>query len=61
MMQEGDNVIEISSVVFFNLNTLRMQCVCDDVFGKNYSLSAVSSFSEDIDELKKYGFIVRCV
>lgn len=59
-MQEEDNVIEISSVVFF-ISILYGCSVCDDVFGKNYSLSAVSSFSEDIDELKKYGFIVRCV
>lgn len=47
--------------LFFLISILYGCSVCDDVFGKNYSLSAVSSFSEDIDELKKYGFIVRCV
>lgn len=47
----------LKSVALFFLISILYGCsVCDDVFGKNYSLSAVSSFSEDIDELKKIWF-----
>lgn len=33
----------------------------DDVFEKNYSLSSVASFPDDVNELKKYGFFVKDV
>jgi hypothetical protein len=60
MIQEGTMLLK--TIMLFFLTAMLYGCsLFKDVFEENYSLSAVSSFPEDIDELKKYGFIARSV